>query len=243
MTRVKKISNFHFILSLGCNFFFVMKVDNILKQSDFFRRITEENLLALAQIAIPKKVEKKKTIFLEGQEGHSMYLLVYGMVKLYKSSPGGREVVIKVINPGEIFGEVILFEQEQYPVTAAAIKDSLVLMLPKYQVHCLLNIERFRNDFIRMLMRKQRHLANRILYLTSHDVEDRFFLFLEEQHGRRNEYTITMSKKNIASAIGTNPETLSRLIMRMKKDKKVTWENKRLTLNAGFWERWQKVHR
>jgi CRP/FNR family transcriptional regulator len=212
-----------------------MFIERILKQSNFFKDLTDENLRAIAEIAIPKKFGKKNTIFSEGQDGHSIYLLVHGAVKLYKSSPQGKEVLIKIIDPGEIFGEVILFEKEQYPVTATTLRDSLVLMLPKFQIHCLLNIEKFRNDFISMLMRKQRHLAERILYLTAHDVEERFFLFLKEQYGQKDEYLINMSKKNIASAIGTNPETLSRLIMRLKKDKKIIWEDKKITLKPGFW--------
>ncbi|MGQ9571395.1 MAG: Crp/Fnr family transcriptional regulator [Thermodesulfovibrionales bacterium] len=216
-----------------------MDIEKVLRQSEFFKGIADDNLRALAYISIPKKLERKKTIFLEGQEGHSIFLLVHGAVKLYKTSPVGKEVVIKIIYPGEIFGEVILFEKENYPVTAQTLRDSLILMLPKFQIHCLLNIERFRNDFISMLMKKQRHLADRILYLTANDVEERFFLFLEEQYGRKNEYIINMSKKNIASVIGTNPETLSRLILRLKKEKKILWEDKKLTLKPGFWNNWK----
>jgi CRP-like cAMP-binding protein len=86
-------------------------------------------------------------------------------------------------------------------------------------------------------MRKQRYLADRILYLTGHDVEERFFLFLGEQFGRRDKYRIRLSKKDIAAAIGTIPETLSRLLLRLREEEKIRWEGENLDLAEGFWER------
>jgi CRP-like cAMP-binding protein len=109
-------------------------------------------------------------------------------------------------------------------------------MLPRQQVHCLLAEEPFRNAFISLLMRKQRHLTNRILNLTLHDVEDRFFLFLKEQYGMRESYDIALSKKDIAAAIFTNPETFSRLLQRLRQNHILIWEHKKLTLKKGFWE-------
>lgn len=215
-----------------------MNIDKILRQSDYFKELSEENLRALSQICIPKKVPKRQMLFHEGQKGYAMFLLVYGTIQVYKSSSAGRDVVIKVIKSGELFAEVILFEQTHYPASAVALADTLVILLPKHQVHCLLVNEKFRNDFINMLMKKQRHLVDRILYLTAHDVEERFFLFLKEQYGERTEYTITMSKKDIAASIGTNPETLSRLIQRLKTERGIRWENKQLKLGKNFWEEW-----
>jgi len=216
-----------------------MNIEKTLKNSDFFRDIGETNLATLAAICIPKKFSRKQTLFLEGERGHSMFLLVYGMVQLHKSAPDGRDIVIKVIGPGEIFAEVVLFERAYYPVSAVALEEGLALMIPKRQVHCLLAQEHFRVDFIKMLMKKQRHLTERILNLTLHDVEERFFLFLQEQYSHRQEYRISLSKKDIAAAIGTNPETLSRLIQRLKHEGTLTWSDKRLVLKDGFWDAWK----
>jgi CRP/FNR family transcriptional regulator len=220
-----------------------MDVEKILRNTDFFHEIGDKHLLSLACISIPKKVGKKHTLFLEGQHGHAMFLLVYGMVQLYKSAPDGRDIVIRVIGPGEIFAEVILFEQENFPVSAVALEESLVLMLPRRQIHCLLVDEPFRNAFISMLMRKQRLLTERILNLTLHDVEERFFLFLREQYGHREVYNISLSKKDIAAAIFTNPETFSRLIQRLRHNQTITWQGKKLTLRKGFWENHDEKNR
>jgi CRP/FNR family transcriptional regulator len=215
-----------------------MNIEKILRHSGFFRDIGSANISALAEICIPRRIEKKQTLFLEGQRGHSMYLLVYGTVQLFKSTPDGRDIVIRVIGPGELFAEVILVEEEVYPVSAVGLEESLVLMIPKRQIHCLLANERFRTDFIRMLMKKQRHLTERIRNLTLHDVEERFFIFLKQQYGTAYSYMVSLSKKDIAAAIWTNPETLSRLIHRLKQEKTISWNDKTLTLRQGFWDNW-----
>jgi CRP-like cAMP-binding protein len=217
-----------------------MDIARILSHSDFFRDVGATNLKALAEISIPKKVHRKQTLFLEGDRGHSMYLLVYGTIQLSKSAPDGRDVVIKILGPGEIFAEVVLFEQDHYPVSAVALEESLVLMIPRRQVHCLLADERFRIDFITILMKKQRLLADRIRVLALHDVEDRFFFFLEEQYGCKEHYTVKLSKKDIAAAIGTNPETLSRLLHRLKQEGVLSWTDKKLSLRSGFWKERRK---
>ena len=215
----------------------------LLKKADFFNGISDGSIRSLAAICIPKRVEKRKFIFLEGDEGHSLYILAQGGVQLYKTAADGREIVIKTVKPGEIFGEVVLFEENEYPVSAVSLEKSLLLRLPKQQIDCLLISDSFRRDFIGMLMRKQRYLADRILYLTGHDVEERFFYFLEEQYGRKGEYRIPMSKKDIAAAIGTIPETFSRLLLRLKQEQKLRWEGEKLHLAENFWERFETQKR
>jgi CRP-like cAMP-binding protein len=208
----------------------------LLKNTDFFQGISEKSLRVLAAICIPKKVQKRELIFLEGQEGRSMFILAQGAVQLYKTAIDGRQIVIKTVKAGEIFGEVVLFEETEYPVSAVALQNCLLLGLPKLQIDCLLVSDSFRRDFIAMLMRKQRYLTDRILHLTSRDVEQRLFYFLREQYGEKEEYRITLSKRDIAAAIGTIPETFSRLLLRLKQEQTIQWEGEILRLVKGFWK-------
>ena len=196
----------------------------ILRQTSLFANISEHSANALSDICIPKTLNKKEILFLEGDKGYTLYILVSGNIQLYKSSPDSKEVVIKIIKPGEIFAEVILFEENRYPVSAVALQKSTIYMIPKHQFICLLESESFRNEFITALMSKMRFLTGQIKYLTNHDVEERFFLFLKEHYGEKGKIKISLSKKDIAAAIGTTPETLSRLLLRLKKENKLIWE-------------------
>jgi CRP/FNR family transcriptional regulator len=144
--------------------------------------------------------------------------------------------VIKTVRVGELFAEVILFEKSCYPVTAIAVTDAEVIELPRSGFLKLLNEEEFRNDFIAMLMAKQRYLAERIQQLASMDVEARFVEFLREHYGQKECITPDLSKKDIASAIGATPETFSRLLQRLEKRTDFQWEGKTLRVSPSFWE-------
>ncbi len=214
-----------------------MDISKLLKFSNFFNDLSKESITKLAAICIPKSYKRKEMLFHEGQGGHTIFLLINGGIQLFKTAPEGKEIVVKAIKPGEVFAEVILFEENDYPVSARALFESKVLLLPKQQMHCLLMDEGFRNDFIKMLIRKQRYLTDRILYLSAYELEDRFFRFLLDQFGKKHEYKINISKKDIALNIGTIPETFSRLIARLEREGKITWKDKTLNLKSNFWDK------
>lgn len=215
-----------------------MDPESLLKYNPLFKDLCPESRKALASICVRRTVKKKKPLFAEGERGHALYLLGQGAIRLHKTTPAGREIVIKIVRPGEVFAEAILFDKDTYPVTATALKDSLLYLLPKDRFHGLLAEENFRTDFIRGLLAKHRYLTTRIMYLTSHDAEERLFLFLKDQFGPHEEITPTISKKETAAAIGTTPETFSRLLLKLRKEKTLCWENKKIRLRKGFWKNW-----
>ena len=163
-----------------------------------------------------------------------MMLLAQGQVQLHKIAPDGTEVVIKVVKPGESFSEVVLFEQTQYPVTAVALTNITVYAVSKGSVRALLDRESFRNEFIGSVMRRLRYLADRVLYLAACDVEDRLKRFLIEQYGKTPVVQVAISKRDIAKAIGTTPETLSRVILRLEKERVLKWRGRSLQRKPAF---------
>jgi len=213
-----------------------MDILEFLDRNEFFKGLSIPNKRALAKAFRVKNLKKRERVFVEGQKGEGVFLLTAGSVLVYKTTDDGRQVVIKTIEPGELFGEVILFEKEHYPASAEAIQDASVLVLARSSFLKLLDQEDFRNDFIATLMGKMRYLTGRIMTLTAFDVEARFFRFLKEQYGEREEYELEIAKKDLAAAIGTNPETLSRLILRLRRDGVIEWEGRILKLKDAFWE-------
>jgi len=210
-------------------------IQGVLEQSDFFRSLPAAQRRAVGAICIPKTMRRREMLFLEGETGHSMFLMAQGVVQLFKTSPDGKEVVIKLVRPGEIFGEVVLFQRDHYPVSACALTAAQVFLLPKRQFDLLLDEGEFRREFIGMLLEKQRFLAEQIFRLSALDVEQRFFHFLREQYGEREEYAVDVTKRELAAAIDALPETLSRLLLKLKEEGAVQWEGDNLRLRRGFW--------
>lgn len=211
-----------------------MELARILK--DAFPSLSDGSLGMIARYCRLVEYPRNEILFLEGDKGNNFYYLASGAVKIYKTSPSGQETVLRIQSPGSIFGEVILFERNEYPVSAVSLAQSLVVHIPREHFLKLLAEERFRNEFISTLMHKQRYLTDRIVYLTSFDVEERFFRFLIEHYGIKSEYDIDMTKKDIASAIGTIPETLSRLLDRLKGRGIISWDSRTLKVREDYLE-------
>ena len=205
-----------------------MNIKIAIQNSSFLKGFSEESCEAIADIGKIRELKKKEILFLEGDSGNCFFLCLKGNIQLSKSTGEGKEIVINVIKEGVFFAEVILFENNIYPVTASAITNSTVLMLKKDDFYNLLDKKSFRNEFLKMLFKKQQYLAERIKYLTIHDVEDRLFHFFGQHYGDKTEIDIDISKKDIAAAVGTTPETLSRLFQRLTDESKLRIEGNRI---------------
>jgi CRP-like cAMP-binding protein len=213
-----------------------MELRVLFRQTELFRGMSEDALARLAAKGKQRRFEQGETLFVEGTKGSEFFLLMEGDVRLYKTSPEGQEIVLRIIRPGEIFAEVVIFEDTTYPASAAALSAGNVFAIGRGSFAELLEDNRFRDEFITMLMKKQRYLTERILYLTTYAVEERFFRFLLEHYGTSGVYRVDMAKKDIASAIGTIPETLSRLINRLKGLGVLLWEGNTLRVDKDFLE-------
>ncbi len=208
----------------------------LIHNAKFFSGLSEAACKRLAEMSRRRTVEKRELLFMEGAEGKAVYLLTSGSIQLVKTNLDGKETVIKTVKEGELFAEVILFEKPRYPVTAIARTDVEVIELPRAGFLNLLDERGFRNDFMAMLMAKQRYLAERIQQLTSMDVEARFVEFLREHYGEAETITPELSKKDIASAIGATPETFSRLLQKLEKRGGFSWAGKSIQIDPDFWE-------
>lgn len=224
LTPVKKVRNW-----------WPMDTLKALRETGFFRGLSDDALRRLAACCAPTSVPKREYLFHEGRKGSGLFVLQEGRLQLVKTAADGREVVVRTVDEGETFAEVMLFEADVYPVSAVALSRSVVLRVGGSDLLRLLDDRAFRTEFLRLLFRRMRYLAERILYLTTCDVEARFFGFLRERYGEREHYALTMSKKDIASAIATTPESLSRLIDRLRRERRAQWAGKTVRLKAGFW--------
>lgn len=209
----------------------------MLNHSEFFGPLSGPGKQRIAAIAFPRELKKNETLFIEGERGEAVFLLASGGIQLSKSgSSNERDVIIKSVKTGELFAEVILFEEDRYPVTAVAVRESLVFLLPRKRFLTLLDDAGFRNEFIALLLRRQRYLADRLQSLVTMNPEDKLFHYLRQHYGPKERIVPGVSKKLLAAAIDLTPETLSRLLLRLKRDGRLVWTGREMVLQKGFWE-------
>ncbi len=204
-------------------------------KSELFAGISGKDCDYLCENSRLRRCTAGEILFLEDEKGSAIFLVLEGEVELFKSGIDARETIIKTITAGEIFAEILLFEKDSYPVSARANEGAVILEISVTVIHRLLDRDDFRAHFIAGLFKKMRHLTQRIIFLSSLAVEDRFFAYLIERYGKNKEYCIEIQKQEIARAIGTVPETFSRMINRLK-DKGITWRGDTLTFPEDFWD-------
>ncbi len=213
-----------------------MDIISSLKRFDLFKDLDPGALKSLSIMAELRDLGPRDILFHEGFEGSHFYILIEGMIKLFKTSFEGKESTIKIIYPGEFFAEAILYEKTRYPVSATAIEKSEVIGIHRKSFWSMIENGDSRNRFIGEIFNKLRYLIDQIHHLSSLDVEERFFRFLLDNYGKKYKYRITIPKREIASAIGTIPETFSRLILRLTRLGIIGWKKNTLIIREGFWD-------
>lgn len=211
--------------------------EQIIRATELFRDLDDRIIAEIMKSGKVRPLLEKDILFMEGFKGDCFYVLLEGSVKVVKTGYDGRESIIKFIQPGEVFAEAMIFGGASYPASAVALVRSLVFEIHRSDFMRLFDDEKLREDFIRSIFKKLYYLTSRVHYLSSFDVEERFFMFLLERFGRRETYEIGIPKRDIATAVGTVPETLSRLIARLKaQGDLLDWEGNIVRLRKGFWD-------
>ncbi len=205
-----------------------------IQNSLFFGGMSDDLATRMEKSAKPEFFSRDEMIFFEGDRGEKFFFVAEGLVKIYKSTESAREVVLRHIRQGEMFGEVILFESEFYPVNAVAMRDTGLYSIRRDLFLGMLDDKEFVRFFTGNLFRKMRYLADRVSYLNAYDVEERFFLFVDEHFGLRPGIKTDLTKAEVADAIGTIPETMSRLLARLKMNDLVIWGRDEMKLNVEY---------
>lgn len=185
-----------------------------------FRDLSSETLSAVAERFQPKRFQDGEFIFLEGDRASEVRLLATGRVKVVRETEEGREVILRMIQPGEIFGAAGMWGEPEYPASAMALEDALILQLPAPDLTALVTRSpEFAQAVIRELGTRLRETEARIRELQTERAERRIaraLLRLANKAGVRNEtgieIGISLSRQDLAELSGTTLSTASRTL-------------------------------
>jgi CRP/FNR family transcriptional regulator, dissimilatory nitrate respiration regulator len=199
-----------------------MKLLSQIEAVPLFTGLSEEQLQELALIVVDQAFRRGQTIFLEGDEGSGFYVVNTGKVKIFKLSPDGKEQILHIFGPGEPFAEVPVFAGQRFPANAEALEDSRLFFFPRAT---FLNLIRqhpsLALNMLSVLSRRLRQLAGLVEDLSLKEVPARLAAYILYQSDRRQgaaEFELEIAKGQLASLLGTIPETLSRILAKMGKE-------------------------
>jgi CRP/FNR family transcriptional regulator len=174
---------------------------------------------ALGAIGVRRVFKKGEGIFSEGDEGSGFYAILSGRVKIYKVSAEGKEQILHLFGPGESFGEVSVFTGQGFPADAAAMTAATVLFFPRAAFIGLIRDDpALALNMMAQLSQRLRQFAGLIEDLSLKEVPGRlakYLLYLSGRDGGAVE--LDVSKGQLASLLGTIPETLSRILSKMNR--------------------------
>jgi len=187
-----------------------------------FQGLTAENHQQLASIVVQKLYKKNQTIFAEGDDGNGLYVVLSGRVKVFKLSHEGKEQILHIIGPGKPFGEVAVFAGEHFPAHAQAMEETKSFFIPRNAfIDVIKKNPSLAMNMLAMLSRRLRKFTALVEDLSLKEVPGRlsaYLLYLSETKQHARDLTLDISRGQLASLLGTIPETLSRILARMNSE-------------------------
>ena len=192
-------------------------------------------------------VNKGELIFQEGDRGEGFYIVAAGKIKVYKMSFGGKEQILHIYGPGHIFGEVPVFQGKNFPASTMALEPSTILFLPRQAfvrqigkspalaMNMLADLSRRLREFtvqIENLSLKEvpARLAAYILTLAQEEAGHSQISVLRKKGQLAADVSLPVSKVQLASLIGTTPETISRVLKKMDRSGFIKAEGKKILI-------------
>ncbi len=198
------------------------KILHIISEAPLFNGLSEAQLNDVRQIAVDKFYDKGKTIFLEGDDCNGFYIVADGKVKIYKVSLEGKEHILHIYGPGNPFGEVPVFAGRNFPANAQTLLKSHLLFFPrKAFIDLISQNPSLSLNMLAVLSMRLRQFTVQIENLSLKEVPGRlasYLLYLSKDQGETDVVTLNISKGQLASLLGTIPETLSRILAKMNKE-------------------------
>ena len=212
-----------------------MKELGYLKALPVFAALPEELLRLIDRHTVERVFSRGETIFFEGEAGEGFHYVIEGQVKIIKTSEDGREHIINLLQPGDLFAEVLLFNNQPYPATAMAVEGAKVGVIRNSDLEKLVLAN---NDLALQLIKA---LSQRLLYaqrkiknLALDDVLSRtaevLLRLAEDKGGKQKEIHLEFSRQDLASLVGTTRETLTRTLSALKKGGVIEFEGSLIRL-------------
>ena len=209
-------------------------IGQLLATTPLFKGLSDQQLDEISTISISRNYRRGESIFMEGDAADGFYIVADGQVKIFKTSLEGKEQILHIYGPGNPFGEVPVFSGSRFPANAQALVKSQILFLPrKAFVRLIADHPSLSMNMLGELSMRLRQFTVQIENLSLKEVPSRLASYLtvlakEQEPGDR--VTLTISKGQLASLLGTIPETLSRIFAKMTAQKLIRVEGKEIYL-------------
>jgi CRP/FNR family transcriptional regulator len=192
----------------------------VLRRAPLFEGLDEDSARTIRRQMPDVKLSRGEHLFLEGQEGDRLYIVLEGKIKLTRAAADGRENLISVIGPGEMFGELSMFDPRPRTSSASAVTDATLAALPHDALRgWLLERPDVSMHMLQALARRLRRANDVVADLVFTDVPGRVAKNLldlaarfgeQERDGLHVHHDLT--QEELAQLVGASRETVNKAL-------------------------------
>ncbi len=213
---------------------FSKNVEGLNKFFDEVKKV--EDLKKLSSNRRIKAFKKKEIIFSEGNSPNYLFFMAKGKVKTYKSHEYGKELITALYKEGDFFGYTVLMEDQPYSETAEALEDSEICLIPKEDffslMHSNMNVMKvFTKMLTDNILDKEKQLVN-LAYSSVRKRVAEALLLLQNRFdtSKDTNFSISISREDLANIVGTATESLIRTLSDFKEEKLVEIKGSNITI-------------
>ncbi len=194
-------------------------------RSAFFDDLAADDLEAIAGVTFKREYPAGQIVLLEGAASSVLYVVHSGRLKLYKTSARGREQVLRLLRPGDMFNEVAVFDEGPNPASAQAIEDcTLYLLRRRDLLRFVAERPGIALAITRTFARRLREALALVEDLAFRDVTSRLAkILLEDQGGAPR-----LTQELLAAMAGSRREVVGRALKALSQEGAVQLERGRI---------------
>lgn len=202
-----------------------------------FNHLTEDEMNEIVKETTSKTYKRGEMLYQPGDESNRLFIVHKGRVKIYRLSENGKEQLVRILEPGDFTGELTLFNETTVDTYAEAVQQTQLCVMERGDFQRFLMqypaiAMKVLNEFSRRLQQTEEQTAQ----IALEKVETRLARYLvrlsEEQYSLS--FTLPISQRDLASYLGTTPETINRKlnelidheIITLHKTRKITIQDK-----------------
>lgn len=187
-----------------------------------FNHLSDKQLDEIIGTVTSAYFKKGELIYKPGEQSDSLYIVRSGRIKIYCLSESGKEQLYRILYPGDYTGELALFRQSLHESFAEAMVDTEICLINRN------NLQAFLLKYPTIALHILSEFSNRLdqtekqaVWVATEQVETRIAMYLIECFEKQKNLNIVlpMTRKDLASYLGTTPETISRKLAELETQK------------------------
>lgn len=207
----------------------------MLRSIPLFKDLSDADIEVMNDLAIEKHVAKGNVVLTEGDVGDSLFTIVSGRVKVYIGDEDGREIILKILGPGDFFGEMSLIDSQPRSASVSTLENSVFRTLSHQAFEtCLQRAPRIAATVMQALAKRLRDADRKISTLALMDVYGRVANTLLELAITSNGKLVVgekLSQQDIANMVGASREMVNRILKDLTDRGYISVESKTITIH------------